>query len=160
MLLSDPVLQELRSVTNCRVRGLSCHLHCIVLLSERGGCRTHSSLLEASNFVETLEERQGLKISCPEEIAYRLGYIDAEKLESLAAQTVKSDYGKYLYDILQETPAVQDQQVDTFFSNPEKGDKSLTQRDPSPVNSISEKFPNDRRTHFLYVLDVGPTTNY
>ena len=81
---------------------------------------THSSLLEASNFVETLEERQGLKISCPEEIAYRLGYIDAEKLESLAAQLVKSDYGKYLYDILQETPAVQDQQVDTFFSNPEK----------------------------------------
>lgn len=69
---------------------------------------THSSLLEASNFVETLEERQGLKISCPEEIAYRLGYIDAEKLESLAARLVKSDYGKYLYDILQEAPAGQD----------------------------------------------------
>ncbi len=69
---------------------------------------THSSLLEASNFVETLEERQGLKISCPEEIAYRLGYIDAKKLECLAARLVKSDYGKYLYDILQETPAGHD----------------------------------------------------
>jgi glucose-1-phosphate thymidylyltransferase len=65
---------------------------------------THGALLEASNFVETLEKRQGLKISCPEEIAYRLGYIDSSRLATLAAQLVKSDYGQYLYDILREAP--------------------------------------------------------
>ena len=65
---------------------------------------THEDLLEASNFVETLEKRQGLKISCPEEIAFRLGYIDGAKLAVLAAPLVKSDYGQYLYDILREVP--------------------------------------------------------
>ena len=64
---------------------------------------THDALLQASNFVETLEKRQGLKIACPEEIAYRLGYIDAAELEALAAPLSKSDYGQYLRDILQET---------------------------------------------------------
>jgi glucose-1-phosphate thymidylyltransferase len=64
---------------------------------------THETLLQASNFVETLEKRQGLKIACPEEIAYRLGYIDATELAALAAPLYKSDYGQYLYDILQET---------------------------------------------------------
>jgi glucose-1-phosphate thymidylyltransferase len=64
---------------------------------------THDALLQASNFVETLEKRQGLKIACPEEIAFRLGYIDAAKLEALAAPLSKSDYGQYLLDILQET---------------------------------------------------------
>ena len=54
---------------------------------------THEALLQASNFIETLEKRQGLKIACPEEIAYRLGYTDAAKLESLAALLGKSDYG-------------------------------------------------------------------
>jgi len=63
---------------------------------------THSALLEASNFVETLEKRQGLKISCPEEIAFRLGYIDADQLEALAVPLSKSDYGQYLMDILRE----------------------------------------------------------
>lgn len=63
---------------------------------------THESLLQASNFVETLEKRQGLKIACPEEIAYRLGYIDAAKLAALAAPLNKSDYGQYLLDILRE----------------------------------------------------------
>jgi glucose-1-phosphate thymidylyltransferase len=63
---------------------------------------THEALLEASNFVETLEKRQGLKIACPEEIAFRLGYIDAAQLSALAAPLKKSDYGQYLYDILQE----------------------------------------------------------
>jgi glucose-1-phosphate thymidylyltransferase len=66
---------------------------------------THDALLQASNFVETLEKRQGLKIACPEEIAYRLGYIDAAELEALAAPLSKSDYGQYLRDILQETLA-------------------------------------------------------
>src|SRR5947207_3846398 len=63
---------------------------------------THEALLEASNFVETLEKRQGLKIACPEEIAFRLGYIDADKLAALAAPLSKSDYGQYLLDVLRE----------------------------------------------------------
>jgi len=63
---------------------------------------THEALLEASNFVETLEKRQGLKIACPEEIAFRLGYIDADKLAALAAPLAKSDYGQYLLDVLRE----------------------------------------------------------
>jgi glucose-1-phosphate thymidylyltransferase len=63
---------------------------------------THEALLEASNFVETLEKRQGLKIACPEEIAFRLGYIGAEELNALADQMGKSDYGRYLLEILRE----------------------------------------------------------
>ncbi len=63
---------------------------------------THDSLLEASNFIHTLEHRQGLKVACPEEIAYRLGYIDADQLRALAARIAKSTYGKYLLRILEE----------------------------------------------------------
>jgi len=63
---------------------------------------THDSLLEASNFIHTLEHRQGLKVACPEEIAYRLGYIDAAQLSALAASIGKSSYGKYLYQVLEE----------------------------------------------------------
>jgi glucose-1-phosphate thymidylyltransferase len=61
---------------------------------------THDSMLEASNFVETLEKRQGLKISCPEEIAYRMGYITAEQLLELAKPLMKNGYGKYLQTLL------------------------------------------------------------
>jgi glucose-1-phosphate thymidylyltransferase len=61
---------------------------------------THESLLEASNFIHTLERRQGLKISCPEEIAYRMGYIDAAALERLAVPMKKTAYGQYLLDVL------------------------------------------------------------
>jgi glucose-1-phosphate thymidylyltransferase len=64
---------------------------------------THDSLLEASNFIHTLEHRQGLKVACPEEIAYRLGYIDADELRALAAKIAKSTYGQYLLRILEET---------------------------------------------------------
>jgi len=63
---------------------------------------THEALLEASNFVETLEKRQGLKISCPEEIAFRLKYIDRDGLSDLATKLENSEYGKYLRDILNE----------------------------------------------------------
>lgn len=63
---------------------------------------THESLLEASQFIETIERRQGLKIACPEEIAYRAGYIDATQLEKLAAKLGKSAYGSYLLGLLQE----------------------------------------------------------
>ncbi|HQP68451.1 MAG TPA: glucose-1-phosphate thymidylyltransferase RfbA [Quisquiliibacterium sp.] len=63
---------------------------------------THESLIEASLFVQTLEKRQGLKIACPEEIAYRLGYVDAAGLEALAAPLIKSGYGQYLLGLLRE----------------------------------------------------------
>ncbi|HRF57709.1 MAG TPA: glucose-1-phosphate thymidylyltransferase RfbA, partial [Campylobacterales bacterium] len=61
---------------------------------------THESMLEASNFVRIIEERQGFKIACLEEIAYRLGYIDAKKLEELAKPLIKNSYGAYLMKIL------------------------------------------------------------
>jgi glucose-1-phosphate thymidylyltransferase len=61
---------------------------------------THESLLQASNFVETLESRQGTKIACVEEIAFRLGWIDAAALEKLAAPLATSAYGAYLLDLL------------------------------------------------------------
>ena len=61
---------------------------------------THESLLEAANFIEALEKRQGLKVACPEEIALRCGYIDAAQVQKLAAALSKSGYGAYLLDIL------------------------------------------------------------
>lgn len=61
---------------------------------------THESLIQASNFVEVVESRQGLKIACPEEIAYRMGYISAEKLENAAKVLINSGYGKYLMGLL------------------------------------------------------------
>ena len=63
---------------------------------------THESLLEASSFIETLEKRQGLKISCPEEIAWRQGLITSEQLKALAEPLVKSGYGQYLLQIIDE----------------------------------------------------------
>jgi glucose-1-phosphate thymidylyltransferase len=63
---------------------------------------THDSLLEASLFIHTIEHRQGLKVACPEEIAYRLGYIDAKQLETLATKIGKSSYGDYLRQMLAE----------------------------------------------------------
>lgn len=61
---------------------------------------THDSLLQAANFIQVIEERQGLKIACPEEIAYRKGYINAEQLTKLGEQTLKSGYGEYLLGCL------------------------------------------------------------
>jgi glucose-1-phosphate thymidylyltransferase len=63
---------------------------------------THESLLEAGQFIATIERRQGLKIACPEEIAFRKGYIDAMQLQDLAASLKKSRYGEYLERILHE----------------------------------------------------------
>lgn len=60
---------------------------------------THESLLQAASFVETVQDRQGLKIACPEEIAYNLGYIDKEQLTNLAKPLLKNEYGKYLLSI-------------------------------------------------------------
>jgi len=63
---------------------------------------THESLLDASQFIATLENRQGLKVACPEEIAYRQGWIDIEQLQALAQPLTKSGYGQYLLRILKE----------------------------------------------------------
>jgi glucose-1-phosphate thymidylyltransferase len=63
---------------------------------------THESLLEAAHFIETIERRQGLKIACPEEIAYRMGYIDAAQLERLADPMLKNSYGQYLLAVLRD----------------------------------------------------------
>lgn len=60
---------------------------------------THESLIQASNFIQAVEERQGLKVACPEEIAYRMGYIDMKQLQSLADSLHKNSYGQYLYNI-------------------------------------------------------------
>jgi glucose-1-phosphate thymidylyltransferase len=64
---------------------------------------THESLLEAGTFIETIEKRQGLKVACPEEIVYRLGYIDAAQLKVLAGKIAKSTYGQYLQRLLEES---------------------------------------------------------
>ncbi len=64
---------------------------------------THDSLLEAATFIHTIEQRQGLKVACPEEIAYRLGYINAEQVRTLAAKIATSSYGQDLLRLLEET---------------------------------------------------------
>jgi glucose-1-phosphate thymidylyltransferase len=66
---------------------------------------THESLHEASSFIETIEKRQGLKVACPEEIAYRMGYIDAERLAALAEPMRRNGYGQYLLGMLAEETA-------------------------------------------------------
>ncbi len=63
---------------------------------------THETLLEAAQFIETIERRQGLKIACPEEIAYRQGFIDAGQIQRLAAPLAKNQYGQYLLGLLKE----------------------------------------------------------
>jgi glucose-1-phosphate thymidylyltransferase len=67
---------------------------------------THESLQQASTFIEILERRQGLKIACPEEIAYRMAYIDASALQALAAPMSNNEYGKYLLALAAERPGV------------------------------------------------------
>lgn len=63
---------------------------------------THNSLLQAANFVQIIEERQGLKIGCIEEVAYRMGFIDKEQLRAVATKFLKNGYGEYLMEIIEE----------------------------------------------------------
>ncbi|WP_078085536.1 glucose-1-phosphate thymidylyltransferase RfbA [Microbulbifer mangrovi] len=63
---------------------------------------THDNLLAANHFVQTIEVRQGLKIACPEEVAYRMGYINAEQLQNLAQPLLKSGYGEYLLQVIED----------------------------------------------------------
>ncbi len=73
---------------------------------------THESLQLASDFVKAIQDRQGLKIACIEEIAYRLGYIDEEQLEKLAMEMIKNEYGQYLMEILENK---EDENVHTIY---------------------------------------------
>jgi glucose-1-phosphate thymidylyltransferase len=66
---------------------------------------THDALLQASNFIQAIEERQGLKVACPEEVAYRMGYIDADQVLSAAAGMSKNQYGEYLKQLVEEDRA-------------------------------------------------------
>jgi len=63
---------------------------------------THESLMQASDFVRVIQERQGLKTACIEEIAYRLGYIGREQLRDLAKDMLRNEYGRYLIEVLEE----------------------------------------------------------
>lgn len=63
---------------------------------------THDSLLQASNFIETVEQRQGLMVACPEEISYRMGFINAEQVSRLAEPLKKNSYGKYLLNLIED----------------------------------------------------------
>ena len=63
---------------------------------------THESLLQAASFVQTVQDRQGLKIACPEEIAYKMGYINADQVLNLAKPLSKNEYGQYLIRIIEE----------------------------------------------------------
>jgi len=75
---------------------------------------THGSLLDAGNYVRIIEERQGLKIACPEEIAWRNGFIDDAQLEAIAAPLVKSGYGAYLLNLLKNREAVLESGISTW----------------------------------------------
>ncbi|WP_017317153.1 glucose-1-phosphate thymidylyltransferase RfbA [Mastigocladopsis repens] len=90
---------------------------------------THESLHQAASFIQTLEQRQGLKIACIEEIAYRKGYIDADQLYQLATPLAKSSYGRYLLDIISsDLHTVQVQQMDWVASAGVKQELAETER--------------------------------
>ena len=65
---------------------------------------THQSLMQAASFVQTVQERQGMMISCPEEIAYRMGFIDADQLKKVAEAMGDNNYRRYLLELLDEQP--------------------------------------------------------
>jgi glucose-1-phosphate thymidylyltransferase len=69
---------------------------------------THESLLDAGTFIKVVEDRQGLKIACPEEIAYRMGLINEEQLENIARPMLKSQYGQYLLDLINRNVSKKD----------------------------------------------------
>ncbi|MGE5167956.1 MAG: sugar phosphate nucleotidyltransferase, partial [Deltaproteobacteria bacterium] len=88
-----------------------CYLHDASLMLEKLGrgfawldTGTHESLVEASNYIETIENRQGLKVCCPEEIAFMNGWIDAEQVLRLAKPLAKNGYGQYLQQLVKQGP--------------------------------------------------------
>ena len=66
---------------------------------------THESLLQASTFIQAIEQRQGLKVACPEEVAYKMGFIDAEAVLAVARTMEKNEYGQYLLRLIEEERA-------------------------------------------------------
>jgi len=90
---------------------------------------THASLLRAAAFVETIEQRQGLKIYCPEEIAYRMGFIDAKQLVALAEPLAKSGYGKYLLRVLEE------ENLDRLFDPQQPETEDVLGLEPRPTQA-------------------------
>ncbi len=66
---------------------------------------THESLLQASTFIQAIEQRQGLKVACPEEVAYKMGFIDAEAVLAVARTMEKNEYGQYLIRLVEEERA-------------------------------------------------------
>jgi len=93
---------EITAVTEAYLRRDQLHVHCLGRGFAWLDTGTHESLLQAGQFIQTIEQRQGLKVACIEEIAYLKGFIDAEQLERLA-RTFKNEYGQYLLDRLTET---------------------------------------------------------
>jgi glucose-1-phosphate thymidylyltransferase len=92
---------EITDINNCYLKKGQLHVEVLGRGTAWLDTGTHESLLQASTFVETVEQRQGLKISCIEEIAYHKGFIDGEQLRILAAQYGSSGYGAYLLDVLE-----------------------------------------------------------
>ncbi len=64
---------------------------------------THESMMDASNFIQIIQNRQGIQVGCPEEIAYRMGWIDTDQIEKLAKPMMKNGYGKYLLSIIRNS---------------------------------------------------------
>jgi len=91
---------EITDVNSCYLRRGQLHTEILGRGMAWLDTGTHDSLIDASLFIQTVEKRQGLKIACPEEVAYRMGFIDREQLERLAASLNKSSYGEYLHAVL------------------------------------------------------------
>ena len=93
---------EITDVNSCYLRAGQLHVEVMGRGYAWLDTGTHASLLEASQFIEVVERRQGLKIACPEEIAYRMGFIDAKQVELLAGHFRNNEYGQYLLRLVQE----------------------------------------------------------
>jgi glucose-1-phosphate thymidylyltransferase len=93
---------EITDVNNCYLQREQLHVEKLGRGYAWLDTGTHESLLQAAMFIQTIEQRQGLKIACPEEIAYRMGYITAEQLEALSAPLWKNNYGHYLLKVLKD----------------------------------------------------------
>ena len=91
---------EITDVNNVYLRREKLHVEKLGRGSAWLDTGTHASLLAAANFIQVMEERQGLKIACPEEIAFYKGFIEADQLERLAKPLLKNDYGQYLMRLL------------------------------------------------------------
>jgi glucose-1-phosphate thymidylyltransferase len=95
---------EITDLNRCYLEDRSLHLEKLGRGFAWLDTGTHESLIQASNFIETIEARQGLRVCCPEEIAYANGWIDAAQLRALASPLAKNGYGKYLLSLLEHGP--------------------------------------------------------